>query len=101
MKRRFLVSVSGLSDSETNQLREYLRKGFAWWNWIPNFWLLTTSSDSLTCEIIRDKIHEISSSSECLVMEIPGDIDWAYRGSANKQGKTMGEWLQTTWAEKD
>lgn len=101
MKRRFLISVSGLSDDETTQLRNYIKSKFAWWNWIPNFWLLTTSSDALKCEMVRDKICEINSSAKCLVMEIPLDLDWAYNGTANKDGKTMGDWLRSAWAEED
>ena len=99
MKRRFILSVSGLSDREVNELREYL-KTVGWWNWIPNFWLLITSSDVMSCEKLRNKVVEINSDAKCLAMEIPADLDWAYHGAANDKGKTMGEWLKTTWAEE-
>nr|ABD75270.1 hypothetical protein [Sinorhizobium xinjiangense] len=101
MKRRFLVSVSGLSEDETTRLREFLGKKAAWWNWIPNFWLLITGNQEITCEAIRDKVIGLNGEAKCLVMEIGPDIDWATLGGANKDGKRMTDWLNDTWAAED
>lgn len=101
MKRRFIVSVSGLSDAEVETLRSFLKSKAAWWNWIPNFWLLTTKNEEVSCAEIRDKIMQIADDPTCLVMEVPKDEGWATYGPSNKNGKKMSDWIKETWGDED
>jgi hypothetical protein len=102
MNRRFVIGVEGLTPEEQLTLREFLRAHGAWWHWIDNLWLLSTISDDkeLTVEQIRDRIKEINRTALSIVFEFPADIDWAGSGKRNARGKTMFEWLKTTWTRE-
>jgi len=102
MNRRFVIGVEGLTPKEQGKLREFLRAHGAWWHWINNLWLLSTTSDDegLSVEQIRDQITKINRKARSIVFEFPEDITWAGSGKKNLKGKTMFDWLKTTWARK-
>ncbi len=100
MTRRFVIGIEGLAREEERQFRDYLRDQGSWWHWIDNLWLFVTEDETINVRSIRDQAKEINNDIRCLVLEIPGDIDWAGSGKKNAKGKSMYDWLKTTWAEK-
>jgi hypothetical protein len=100
MKRRFIVAADGMSKEAESSLVEFFReKRLGWWHRIPNFWLVTDRSETVTVNEIRDKIQKLRSDNarSCLVMQIYDDIDWAglYPNSGAKRDEF--DWLKSTW----
>ncbi len=100
MKRRFVIAAEGLDSAQEQKLKDYIRELGAWWHWIDNIWLLTTSDEDVSTAKIRDQIKQISRSARALVMEV-ADIDWAGFGKKNKAGKNQHDWLRSTWSTSD
>src|ERR1700726_4630482 len=99
MTRRFVVGVDGLTDDSDTKFREFLKScGAGYWHWIPNFWLITTDDEDVSAEKISDKLNDLKAKRN-LVLEIPEDISWYGWGAPNAKGKSMYEWLMTTWAD--
>lgn len=102
MNRRFVIAVEGLTVDQEEKFRKYVASIGAWWHWIANIWLLSdVDSSDLTVSDIREKIKEIGGTQiKALVMEIPEDITWATFGARNNAGKSMADWLKSTWARE-
>jgi hypothetical protein len=99
--RRFVVGVDDLEDAADREFREFLREFRAgFWHWIPNFWLITTSDEDISAQKISYKLKELGAKKRNLVLEIPEDEDWAGWGQNNAKGRSMFEWIETTWADE-
>ena len=100
MKRRFLIATQGMTLEQqakvTNRVRD---RGFGWWHWIDEFWLLTTSSTDVTAVSLRDELTAIAPATRTLVMEIPEDISWAGRDGIGQKNEIF-DWLKATWVDK-
>jgi hypothetical protein len=100
MKRRFVIGVEGLSKDADTKFRKFLSDlGAGYWHWIENLWLVTVDNDEISTERISKQLNELGSERN-LVLEIPEDLDWAAWGRPNVKGRTMFEWLKTTWVGK-
>ena len=101
MNRRFVIAVDGLTSEEQDKLRQFLAARGAWWHWIDNFWLLTITSgdEDISVRSIRDSIKEINQNTRAIVFEFPEDIGWATLGRKNAKGRSMADWLKSTWAK--
>jgi hypothetical protein len=100
MKRRFVVGITGLSSDDQTKFVEFLRKeGMGWWHWIDEVWLITSRSESVSAEQIRDYLHGLKTGTRCVVFEIDEDKSWAGFGP-NKAPQDMFAWLKTTWKQE-
>jgi hypothetical protein len=99
-RRRFVIGVDGLTSPQEAQLREYISGLGAWWHWINNLWLLTTTSEEPEAAHIRDKIIDINPSAKCVIFEFPEDITWAATGTKNSQGKKLADWIRSPWGDE-
>lgn len=98
MKKRFVVALDSSNKSQNDSFVEYIKdKGYGWWHWIDNFWLLTDSSGNLTAAKLRTDLGEIYPGVHKLVLELRGnDDDWAGFGP-NSEKKNMFSWLKSNW----
>jgi hypothetical protein len=101
MRRRFVIAAEGLTDEQETEFRTYIKTKGAWWHWIANFWLLTTTDQKLNTAEIRDQLKTLNGDVTTVVFEFPEDVDWATFGKKNASGKEMTEWLKESWAKKD
>jgi hypothetical protein len=101
MNRRFVIAVEGLTPEEQDKLRQFLAAHGAWWHWIDNFWLLsiTSGDENISVSLIRERIKEINYDTRAIVFEFPEDISWATLGRMNAKGRSMADWLRSTWAK--
>ena len=102
MNRRFVIAAEGLTGEQERKVRDYLAEHGAWWHWIDNLWLLstTTTSEDFGTVNILDAISKLNGDAKVLVFEFPEDIDWAARSKPNRKGKSMSDWLRNAWARK-
>lgn len=99
MTKRFVIAATDLTDAQEKEFIEYIRSAKAgWWHWIPNFWLVTNSHETLNVADIRDAIGRINDEAMCLVMEIEEDITWAARSPTGTTNMT--KWLKSTWPKE-
>jgi hypothetical protein len=96
-----VIAVDALDAEQEKKFREYIGTKGAWWHWIGNLWLMTTKSEAISAEQIRNKIQEIKPTARVVVLEFPEDITWAASGSKNAQGKKLADWLKSPWGERD
>ncbi len=101
MRRRFVIAVDALNTEQEERFREYINAKGAWWHWIDNFWLMTTKSQTVSAEQIRDKIQEIKPTVRVVVFEFPEDITWAASASKNALGKKLADWIRSPWGDRD
>ncbi len=97
MTKRFLIATDPLTSDEERRLKDALGKA-GWWHWLPNFWLVKDSSDSLTPKKISDVIFEINNTVRCLVYEIE-PVGWHARTKKDASGRSMTEWLFKSWPD--
>jgi hypothetical protein len=95
--KRFFVSTDPMGAKQERELKDKLGH-VGWWHWLPNFWLITDRSESLTAGRIRDYIHELDSSVRAIVMEISCE-DWAALTKPDSEGRDMAAWLNDTWKD--
>ena len=101
MRRRFVIAAEGLTPESEAKLREYFGKLGAWWHWIANFWLLTTTDEEVTAAKIADHIKSLKTGDlRVLVFEFPEDIDWASSGKKNAKGAAQADWLKNSWSKE-
>lgn len=101
MRRRFVIGAAPLDRDQEGELREYLGSKGAWWHWIENLWLLTTTREtSLDAAEIREFINNLNPTARIVVFEFPEDITWASKG-ANQKGLKMSDWLKEPWGDND
>ena len=98
MSRQFVVGIDAVSDEQKRKLREHFSEGGSWWNWMPNFWLVTTDEES-AASAIRDRICEIAPGADCMVIEID-EGSWAGYGPATVK-RNMFNWMKNTWKKAE
>jgi hypothetical protein len=97
MRKRYLVSVSGLTKEDEKNFIDFLRsKGILWWHWINDFWMLVEKEGEDSKTQIRDFLRALESSRRGLVIEIEGEARWAGFGPKLPE-KDMFKWLRSTW----
>ncbi|EJB02898.1 hypothetical protein Rleg9DRAFT_1712 [Rhizobium leguminosarum bv. trifolii WSM597] len=101
MRRRFIIATQDYDADESKRVTDFLSKHGAWWHWISNFWLFTTTTSDISCEKIGKHISSINDRNRALVMEVPEDVDWSVFGAKNAKGQSMATWLSNTWAKQD
>lgn len=99
MRRRFVIGVEPLNNEQEEMFRKYIATKGAWWHWINNLWLMTTTSKDARASEIRDRLLEINPKARVVVFEFPEDVTWAASASKNDEGKKMADWLRTPWGD--
>ncbi|MDE0334386.1 MAG: hypothetical protein OXI64_05460 [Defluviicoccus sp.] len=97
MKRRFVIAVEGLDQSQTKQVSDLFREKYGWWHWIDGFWLVTDVSGNLNAQKIRDMIGEINPNCRRMVIEVANSGSWAGYGP-NTEERNMFRWIRKTWS---
>ena len=67
----------------------------AYWHWISNVWLLSTSKDGVTTESIRDEVKDLVNRGTILVINASDSQGWSGFGQKKKF-----EWMHSTWSKK-
>jgi hypothetical protein len=98
MARRFVIGIDDVTAEQKQALRNVFKEHGSWWNWIPNFWLVTTGADTTT-SYLRDRIGELVPGVNCMVIEAD-DKDWSGYGPATER-RDMFKWVKRTWELRD
>jgi hypothetical protein len=99
MRRRFVIAVDDIDKEQRRAITNIFRGNGAWWHWIDNFWLYTTTDPAITVSQLRDEIKTAAPDATLIVLEFPKDITWAGYGPGGNE-KNMYTWLKETW-DKD
>jgi hypothetical protein len=103
MAKRFIVCLDGSNAEQHELFKKYIDEHkLGWWHWLNNIWLISDSSNKLDSEIIRDKVTEIYSNINSLVIELKGSSEndtWSGFGPQGEKNN-MFEWLHNTWSKK-
>ena len=97
MTKRFSIATDPLSANEVQALKAFL-EGNAWWYWLPNYWLVKDTKDTLTVEKIRDEIHRINAKARSLILELT-PITWSACTKPGSNGRPMEAWLRESWPD--
>jgi hypothetical protein len=98
MSRRFAIGIRDTTEAQRKALREYFIENGSWWNWITNFWLVTTDED-VTASELRDKILEITPGAYSMVIEVSGEGTWSGFGPKSEK-RNMFNWMNNTWEKE-
>ncbi len=97
MKRRFVVTVNGLTKDQERSFIEHIRElGLAWWHWIDNFWLLVDRHDKTNVTELRDALKRFRGPSDAWFLKFPEDVTWAGLGPKTEDSD-MFKWIRSTW----
>lgn len=90
--RYFTVATTQLTD-EQNAALVARWKGYPWWHYVANFWLIKDASGSLTASVLRDHVREVAPFAQAIVLEVR-PTDWA--GLFPIEGPAR-DWLKNAW----
>ena len=72
--RRFIVLLDSATPEHDKEFKKWVKeRGFGYWHWLSQSWLLTSTDRYVTASDVRDKVMEIYD--ECrrlLVLELRG-----------------------------
>jgi len=95
LSNKFIVAVSDATAQKRDAISIHLKdRGFGYWHWMPDIWLLTTSSEA-TAESIRDEVLKVAPGVNIFVTPVatpPGGMVWATYSPEEWQ-----EWLNKNW----
>jgi hypothetical protein len=93
MTKYFSIATSAMSQPQQQALRDAL-KGYKWWHWLSNYWLVKDSSETLTAATVRDLFKAACPGGKCLVLDVEPKT-WAATGIGKS---TPGrEWIKANW----
>jgi len=96
MGKRF---VAMMAEEVTKEQRDAITafvkaKGFGFWHWVGNAWLLSTDAKEWTAEKLRDELRTLASGPLLLVLEVKGGT-WSAFGT-----KGRFDWLHKNWKDE-
>src|SRR5260221_6827461 len=99
-KSRFIVAISDAEAEQRDAISIYLKsRGFGYWHWMPDLWLLTTTDSAFTAESIRDVVMNVAPSVNIFVMSVdhppPRGMVWSAASP-----KEWWEWLNKNWTSR-
>lgn len=103
----FVVVMPFCIPTVQNQLTNHLiERGFNWWHWGTDCWLLTSGNDALDADGVRSIIHEIIIPEVTfLVLRVdlpPTGVNWAMAGLGSLgPAQNWGNWLRQFWENPD
>ncbi|WP_025267084.1 hypothetical protein [Bibersteinia trehalosi] len=93
-KKRYIILIDENFPSEVrNNITSFIKqKGFGYWHWIGNVWLITVNEE-WTSKKLRDEIKQfISNDGLLVVLNSSHSQGWATFGNSRKS-----EWLRHNW----
>jgi len=96
MKKRFIILVDNATKLEDERFWQFIsNKGFDWWHYINNSWLLSTPSN-YTSKLIAEKMHEIYPGKKMIIFELKKDAieTWSGYGPVNDK-RNMFDWVKS------
>lgn len=97
MKRRFIISTETLSPDKEAKLKTEIGS-VIWWHWLPNTWLIIDTSDTVSVSSLRDAVRRVSTSTECLVLEVDHK-SWSALTRKTVNGR-LSDWVKKNWADE-
>src|SRR5690348_12683018 len=98
MKHFVLIFPSAIPQIQNMITNHLVAKGFGYWHWCAEVWLLTHADDSMDAAKVRGILHEIlvpELTFLVLYVELPkSGVGWAFAGTNTRGWK---EWLQRSW----
>ncbi|WP_256806997.1 hypothetical protein [Bradyrhizobium sp. Bra64] len=98
MTRKFVVATDTMAESDVKELQSYLT-GHGWWKWLPSFWLIADTTEELTAESIRDKIHELDRTVRAWVFEVEPKT-FAALTRQDSKGRDGVDWVRNNFMEE-
>lgn len=97
MTRRFVILTNELSREQEERFLAYFKdKGYGWWHWLDNAWLIAMVDKTIEVGDLRDKLNEIAPSVHKLVMEV-SPVSWSGYGPSGEE-RNMFDWLHRNWS---
>ena len=94
-KKKFVLFIDdNFSVAERDKITNYVKGKYAYWHWISNVWLLSTSKDDVTTESIRDEVKDLVNRGTILVINASDSQGWSGFGQKKKF-----EWMHSTWSK--
>ena len=53
---KFIVVIDELTSEQQDKVRNYISPFGGYWNWISNFWIITTTDTSITANKIYESL---------------------------------------------
>ena len=95
-KKKFVLFIDdNFSVEERDKITNHFKGKYAYWHWISNVWLLSTSKDGVTTESIRDEVKDLVNRGTILVINASDSQGWSGFGQKKKF-----EWMHSTWSKK-
>lgn len=97
MSRYFVVTTDPVQKEQDQEFREWIdqQEEATWWHWIEGAWLISSDTDEMTVETLRDKICQIAPGTTNLILEVNPET-WAGYGPSTEK-KSMFSWLKKEW----
>lgn len=91
---KFLIALDNSTKEQNEKFVDFINeKGYGWWHWIDNFWIIDTSS-KLTAVELRNELGELYPNINKLVIELKNNnFTWAGYGPSN-ENNNMFDWLK-------
>jgi len=98
MKKRFIILLEKSAPVFSNAFIAYVEvKGWGFWHWFPDSFLIVDNSGTTTLEALRDDVRKHFPNSFNLVVEVPRNGgNWAGFGP-NTPSNDMAAWLRQVW----
>ena len=94
-KKKFVLFIDdNFSVAERDKITNYVKGKYAYWHWISNVWLLSTSKDDVTTESIRDEVKDLVNRGTILVINASDSQGWSGFGQKKKF-----EWMHSAWVK--
>lgn len=92
---KFIVAISEANAQKRDAISDYVKgRGYGYWHWMPDIWLLTTSKP-VTAEQIRNALMRVARGINILVTPVvapPEGMPWALYAPDE-----WAEWLEKNW----
>ncbi|MGA2475740.1 MAG: hypothetical protein ABSF73_03885 [Terriglobia bacterium] len=100
MKKRFIICLDApVTPNQPQALLDFLRaKGYGWWHWFPNTWLVVDNSGTLNHTVLRDIAKIAYPGAFLLVLELPEGMNGRWSGFGIASGpQDQFKWIQEQW----
>ncbi|EQA13940.1 hypothetical protein Q7267_10665 [Glaesserella parasuis] len=96
MSKKFILFVDEeFTKEERNAITAHFKNRYAYWHWVGNVWLLTTSREDDTTNSIRNEMMSIVNRGSIVVLDVSQSSGWSAFGQKKKF-----KWLHNNWNKK-
>jgi len=98
MKNRFIVCVNKSTEIQEKEFFDACAvRGFGWWHYLSNTWLLVREGDNIAVAEIRDLVIKYFDDEYNMVFKLnENEGTWAGFGPASED-KNMYKWIWDYW----